>query len=584
MTWHPIASSTDLADRATFHAQLWGREFVAWRADDATLNLWENRCLHRGLRLSRGINDGAELICQYHGWRYANQTAGCTYIPAHPADAPARMICNRMYPVTERYGLVWGSETSDVTNLPMVDVLEAGGGLVLRPIPVNASPDRVAEALETYRFDPSGATEGDRGQHIEVVDRHELCVTLAADDGDTSTHVVLWVQPVDAHRSVIRGVLDTKPPRPARLDVLRYHNARLSRLRDVVEQRAALEPGPDPIDVQIVPVGVELAGLPEAPTAGRTAPLRVQVARKWPVARDIVALELTSIDEPLPTFQPGAHIDVHLPNGLIRQYSLTNGPGELGYYRIGVKLEPESTGGSKLLHESVTKGDVLAISAPRNNFPLRRDSERTVLLAGGIGITPLLSMAQSLQRGGSPHELVVFSRGHDFTPFCDVLDSLGDSVSRHVGLGPEQTASTIRATLGEHTESAKVYVCGPAPMIESTIRIASDLGWPPGSVHSEYFANPIEIDDSSAFQVTLARTATTLDVRPGQTVLEALRDNGIDLPSSCEQGACGTCVANVVEGGVLHQDVYLSADERQKGDRIMTCVSRAASDRLVLDL
>ncbi|MCY4517388.1 MAG: PDR/VanB family oxidoreductase, partial [Acidimicrobiaceae bacterium] len=274
----------------------------------------------------------------------------------------------------------------------------------------------------------------------------------------------------------------------------------------------------------------------------------------------------------------------HLPNGLVRQYSLTNGPGESGCYRIGVKLEPESTGGSKCLHETVRTGDVLAVSVPRNNFTLSRASERTVLLAGGIGITPLLSMAQTLRQSDLVFELHVFVRDRRFLPFPELVASFGDAAVEHVGLTPPQTASEINRILGEHTESAQLYVCGPAPMIEAAIGVADGLGWPERSVHFEYFANPTEIDDSSAFDVALARSGLTLRVEPAQTVLQALRAHDIDMPSSCEQGACGTCLASVLEGEILHQDVYLSRSERAAGDRMLTCVSRATSDRLVLDL
>ena len=154
---------------------------------------------------------------------------------------------------------------------------------------------------------------------------------------------------------------------------------------------------------------LHLAEAPEAPS-GRQAALRVQVHREWAPATGIAAFELVPITGVLPTFQPGSHIDVHLPNGLALQYSITNGPGETSYYRIGVKHEPDSTGGSICRHETVREGDVLAISEPRNNFPLRRDSMRTVLLAGGIGITPLLSMAQALDRISLPFELHCFAQ------------------------------------------------------------------------------------------------------------------------------------------------------------------------------
>src|SRR3954467_3144994 len=157
--WHPIAAADDLAYRHVFHGQLLGREFAVWRADDGYVNIWENRCLHRGVRLSIGINDGRELKCQYHGWRYSNRTAGCTYIPAHPADAPARTITNRTFPAVERYGLVWTMEQPE-GEVATVAGLEGGRPCVLRAIPVNAPAARVAAMLAQYRFQPSSGIAG----------------------------------------------------------------------------------------------------------------------------------------------------------------------------------------------------------------------------------------------------------------------------------------------------------------------------------------------------------------------------------------------------------------------------------------
>ena len=187
-------------------------------------------------------------------------------------------------------------------------------------------------------------------------------------------------------------------------------------------------------------VPLRLAEMPEAPS-GRKATLRVRVSRKWITAEGVAAFELAPLAGLLPTFQPGAHIDVHLPNGLVRQYSITNGPGESTHYRIGVKLEPKSTGGSQCLHHTVREGDVLAISEPRNNFPLRRDSLKTILVAGGIGITPMLAMAQALDRMGLEYELHCFAQSSGHLAFGEVLDRLGDSMIPHLGLPPGETVT-----------------------------------------------------------------------------------------------------------------------------------------------
>jgi ferredoxin-NADP reductase/nitrite reductase/ring-hydroxylating ferredoxin subunit len=580
--WHPIAASHDLVHRHVFHAQLLGREFAVWRADDGYVNVWENRCLHRGVRLSIGINDGRELKCQYHGWRYANRTAGCTYIPAHPADAPARTITNRTYRAVERYGLVWSAEQPR-DAVPDVAGLSEGHLLVLRGIAVNAPAHRVAEALKSYRFQPNDRIDGSDAYVVAEASSVDS-VVLHSREGEALTKGVLFVQPVDAGRSVIRGVLDSRAEGAAGIAILRHHNERLSQLRDAVERLVAKEPTPVPIEPVYERVTPELAEMPEFVTHGRKAALRVEVTRKWQAADGIAGFQLKPVKGLLPTFQPGAHIDVHMPNGEIRQYSITNGPGETDSYVIGVKLEPDSKGGSKCMHETVREGDVLAISEPRNNFPLRRDAVKTLFIAGGIGITPLLAMAQALHHSGLPHELHYFAQNEAQLAFADRLQGLRDTLTRHLGLDPAATGTKLRQLLAGYEPDMHVYLCGPGPMLEAARRIAAEAGWPETAVHYEYFKNTNRIDDSSSFEVALARSCVTLQVPAGKTILEVMRANGIDMPSSCEQGACGTCVATVIEGIPDHQDVYLNDAEKRAGTKIMTCISRAKSARLVLDI
>ncbi|MGF7006263.1 Rieske 2Fe-2S domain-containing protein [Aminobacter sp. BE322] len=580
--WHPIAASYDLPLRHVFHGQLLGREFAVWRADDGYINVWENRCLHRGVRLSIGINDGRELKCQYHGWRYSNRTAGCTYIPAHPADAPARTITNRTFAAVERYGLVWSAEEPQ-GEVPEVPGLAEGELLTLRGIPVNAPADVVAGRLKGYRFQPNGRIDGSDAK-VSVEASSDFSVALRATDGDAATLAIFFVQPVDSNRSVIRGVLDGKVEGKARLAVLHHHNDLLSKLRDIVEREAALEPAPAPLEPVIERVSAELAEMPEETKHGRKATIRVEVARKWQAADGIAGFELRPIKGLLPTFQPGAHIDVHMPNGLIRQYSITNGPGESDSYVIGVKLERDSKGGSTCMHETVRQGDVLAISEPRNNFPLRRDAVKTIFVAGGIGITPLLAMAQALKNQNLRFDLHYFAQNDAQLAFPEKTASLGASLKPHLGLTPEQTGAQLREILAGYRPDTHLYLCGPGPMLEAARHLAAEAGWPEAAVHFEYFKNTNVIDDSSSFEVALARSCVTLKVPSGKTILEVMREAGIDMPSSCEQGACGTCLATVIEGEPDHQDVYLNDAERKSGTKIMTCVSRAKSARLVLDL
>ncbi len=566
--WYPIASSGDLPLRHVYQAQLLGREFAVWRADDGFVNVWENRCLHRGVRLSIGINDGSELKCQYHGWRYANRTAGCTYIPAHPADAPARTICNNTYPTTEAYGLVWAGEEAQ-GELPKLEGFDAS--TVLRSIPANAPHDQVADALLTYSFADgcSGAVQPDGS------------VVVTAADGAA---VRLFVQPCDSNLSVIHGLFNSLTTGPQRLALLRHHSFLLQELRDRLEARAAQIPAPAPMEAVIAKVSEDLVDIPPARQDGREAELRVQVARKEMTADGIVSLRFEALEGQLPTFQPGAHIDVHLQNGQVRQYSLTNGPGETNHYTIGVKREPDSRGGSAAIHDSVAQGDVMAVSAPRNNFPLRRDASHTIFVAGGIGVTPLISMARALNAQGLSFEFHYFVQSEDHAAFKREMGEFANALTLHKGLTPEETGTTLKGVLDTPGHARHVYICGPGPMLEATRAIATDQGWTDEAVHFEYFKNTTEVDDTNSFEIDLARSAMTLTVPAGKTILDVLRENGVNMASSCEQGACGTCRVGVIEGEVTHQDVYLSPGEKAEGKSIMTCVSRAASDRLILDI
>jgi nitrite reductase/ring-hydroxylating ferredoxin subunit len=201
--WYPIAASHDLPFRHVFHAKLLGQELAAWRADDGFVNVWQNRCLHRGVRLSIGINDGHELKCQYHGWRYANRTAGCTYIPAHPDKAPARTITNRIFACVERYGLIW-SALETPTGDPAEGATLDENPLVLRGIEVRAPAGRVAALLDS--------------------------TVIAA---------TIFVQPTDSESCVMRSLLSPAPEPAGRLQVLRHYNDLLSALRDTAEQAPA---------------------------------------------------------------------------------------------------------------------------------------------------------------------------------------------------------------------------------------------------------------------------------------------------------------------------------------------------------
>ena len=589
--WHPVARSDDLPRRHVYQGLLLGRELAIWRADDGHVNVWENRCLHRGVRLTIGHNEGWELRCQYHGWRYANRSGGCTYIPAHPADSPARTICNVTFPMIERYGLVWTAE-APIGGPPEVASLEAGSPFGLRSLPVNVEPSAVLDALASYRFvpwsavsDAKGVPSSDTDAELSVTNRGDGWIELTSTLDGESNSVVFFVQPVDSAKSVIRSVLSSLPNAGSMLSVLRHHAGRLSGFRDALEHEAAKRQLPEPMVSRIGQVSRELSTMPERSADGRVgALLRVVVARKRMVGEGVVSLELEPVDGQLPTYQPGAHIDVHLPNGVVRQYSLVNGPGELNHYVIGVKLEPQSRGGSSCLHDAVSEGDLLAVSEPRNNFPLRRDSFHTTLIAGGIGVTPLLAMAQTLHVSSLDFELHYFAQSTEHVAFPGILDRLGDRVTVHLGLTPTGTGEALRSLLANPMEGRHVYICGPGPMLDTARTTAAAAGWSDETVHFEYFKNSTPLDTSSSFDVELARSALTLTVPEGASIMEVLRAHGVAVPSSCEQGACGTCVVAVLGGTPEHQDVYLNDSERNAGDRMTICVSRSRTPLLVLDI
>jgi len=603
---HPVAGLSDLAPRHIVRSRLLGQELAVWRADDGFINVWADRCIHRGVRLSVGINDGAELVCQYHGWRYSNRNGDCSYIPAHPGEAPARGMCVPTFASAVKYGLVWSGGSLEA-GPPEIAALAGQTTLALRALPVNAPAALALERLAGDSFQPAETLGSDAAATRAARSDSPFSVTVTA--AGAGGGVVCFVQPADADRCVIRPVLAPAPPPAQRLAVLRHHAARLEELRGELESSvpsgvsvqdpSAAPRASDPRDVArggasevaVAVPAVKLQPLPRRRTNGSDGPgpdrrpeLEVSVARKWLTAEGVAAFDLAPISGELPSFQPGAHVDVHLPGGLVRQYSLTNGPQKTDVYRIGVKLEPDSRGGSKYMHAGLHEGDTLGISLPHNNFPLRRDAARTLLIAGGIGLTPLVAMAQTLARQGLVWEFHYFAQSEAHVAFGELLDPLGAGVSKHLGLSPSETAAELAGLAGDYAPAHHLYVCGPSPMIEATRTIAAEVGWPESAVHFEYFKNESDQDDSSTFEVFLARRNQTLTIGEGTSILESLRGAGVDMPSSCEQGVCGTCIVTVLEGAPDHQDVYFSDGEREAGDRLLTCVSRAAGKRLVLDL
>ena len=312
---------------------------------------------------------------------------------------------------------------------------------------------------------------------------------------------------------------------------------------------------------------------------------RACITRVWDETADIKCFELRAPDGiALPPVAPGAHIDVHLGNGLIRQYSLWNGPTETEAYFIGVKREPELRGGSAAMHRLIA-GEILEISEPRNNFPLADTPGMSLLLAGGIGITPLLSMMRFLEAQSRPVELHLFSRSAAHSPFGRMLNGKAN-VTHQIDLLPPKLDAVIAGLLHSRKPDDHVYICGPGQFMELAQAIASERGWPDDRIHLEYFTKEVRPVDGgdSEFEVVLQKSAKSLTVKSDQTIIAAMHEAGIDILTSCEQGVCGTCVTAVIEGEPDHRDVYFNQDEHASGKLITPCVSRCKGKRLVLDL
>ena len=319
-----------------------------------------------------------------------------------------------------------------------------------------------------------------------------------------------------------------------------------------------------------------------------TALLRVRVAVRRDEALDICSLDLVPVDgSALPGFSAGAHIDVHLPGGLVRQYSLCNPPGETHRYRIAVLRDAASRGGSATVHDQLQVGTVLDIGTPRNLFELDPAAPHHLLLAGGIGITPLLAMAEQLAAQGGAFTLHHATRSRERTPFVAQLASApyADRVHHHFDDGPATQKLDLAATLRSAPAGSHLYVCGPTGFMEAVLAEGRAQGWDEARLHREYFAAaPTGTAGDGGFELELASSGRVIPVAADQTALAALLAAGLDIPMSCEQGVCGTCLTGVKSGVPDHRDQYLTPEERAANNQFLPCCSRASSARLVLDL
>jgi vanillate O-demethylase ferredoxin subunit len=313
--------------------------------------------------------------------------------------------------------------------------------------------------------------------------------------------------------------------------------------------------------------------------------MRARIASAGKLTADIVSFELAAMDgETFPAYEAGSHIDIRLPNGITRQYSLCCvTPGAAGY-RIAVKLEPASRGGSAWLHASAEAGTVLEIGNPRNAFALNQDAAHHLLFAGGIGITPILSMAYELRRRKASFHLHYFTRGRGDVAFEAELNGteLAGHVSLHCGLAPEAVNASIATAVESAPPGSHAYACGPAAFMDAVrARAGERLG--AHAIHTESFAAAPQ-DGDQPFVLRLQRSGLDIAVPADQSALASLQAAGVEIDCSCEVGVCGTCRTVVLEGQPLHRDSFLNDAERAAGDCFMPCVSRATGARLVLDL
>ena len=311
--------------------------------------------------------------------------------------------------------------------------------------------------------------------------------------------------------------------------------------------------------------------------------LRLRVRSATWEAPNIISYELRPLEAgELPPFTAGAHIDLTLPNGLIRSYSLVNAQSERHRYVIAVQKDRASRGGSKWVHENFRPGDILAINGPRNNFALNEAAEKSILIAGGIGITPIMSMTERLSTLKRDWELIYCARTKADAAFEEQLQNFGSRVRFNFDAEPGGKMLDIAAVVRAAPPNAHIYCCGPLPMLSAFEAATAEL--PRERVHVEYFTAKEPPAVRGGFKVVLAKTGREFTVAPGKTILDTLLDAGLDIPYSCMEGVCGTCETKVLEGTPDHRDLILTEEEHAAGKIMMICCSGAKSEKLVLDL
>jgi ferredoxin-NADP reductase/MOSC domain-containing protein YiiM len=334
-------------------------------------------------------------------------------------------------------------------------------------------------------------------------------------------------------------------------------------------------------------IEIELPPLPHEPLVYRVPELEVRIASVRREAEGIHSPEFRALDNStLPAFTAGSHIDLMLAPGLTRSYSLSNDPQERDRYVVSVNKDPGGRGGSRHVHEQLRVSDVLKISPPSNNFQLDETAEHTVLVAGGIGITPLKAMISRLNSIGLSWELFYATKTHATTAFLDELQRLEDlqpgRIHFHFSAGSKGARLDLKAVVSASPGLSHFYCCGPQSMIAAFEEATAAL--PRSRVHAEYFAARGTPAIDGGFKITLHRSQRSLEVPRGSTILDSLLAADVDVAYSCKEGVCGSCKVRVIEGLPDHRDLVLSPDEHARNDQIMVCCSGSKTPSLVLDL
>lgn len=322
----------------------------------------------------------------------------------------------------------------------------------------------------------------------------------------------------------------------------------------------------------------------EAGLAPESAWLDLLVSNRKSTATDIIELTLSSADRSvLPPFEAGAHIDVQIRDGLVRQYSLCGDSNCETEYRLGILRDPNSRGGSVAVHDTFDTGSSIKVAPPRNNFPLQTQSSHSILLAGGIGITPMLSMAYTLKRQSKSFELHYCVKSEDRVAFAQELNQFGDAITIYLDTNSPEERFNIDETLAKPAADNHIYVCGPSGFIDFVTESAQRLNWKPESVHCERFGAEVDTD-GAPFTVVAKKSGKTFSVQPGQTIVDVLNEHNIQVPVSCQSGVCGTCLVDVLSGTPDHRDLVQTDFEKASNKKITVCCSRSKTNELVLDI